>query len=461
MVGPLAPEPPHTLAMIAPRSLLAVLALALPTAAQIPDGWFAVSAQSPTSDGGIWLLRPRATALPPIGLGASLQVTGLPPRLIGMNDGQVRGASCVEIERDTGYLLVGEAGPAGAAIALHRLQVSMTPTGATATTLSVTPLGTSAGGNGGVTDMELLPDGDLVVSVWDLAVAPPLHGERLLRFSPATGTVTPIVTNAAAGSVESVAVDPTGTTLYFHVRPPGSPTQGFLYRCPVGGGAVSQIRQIAHFASLTVARNGNLHATSNTFWLELDPLTGALLNSHLFNRRPTAVAIEQATQLPVLVIADPNGLDGVYVADSQGGIPGHIPEHSNGLAIMDSPRRYGTGTPGAVAFAWGGTPSPQALPLPGNAAFAVQIDASDLSQRVGFLLIGLQPAATVLAGASVLVDLNGAVVLGLTTSGVPFPLPIPATLTGGLRVYCQGAFPDATLPGGVASSDGLRLGVVR
>lgn len=433
-------------------------------AAQVPPGWLLVSAQSETQNGGLYLLRPRDFGLPPIGPSGSLWVQGLPPDLIGQNDGQLRGASGVEIQQDTGLVLVGEAGPAGTTIEVRWLQLAVGGGSAQATVLTQATLGVVVAAAGGVDDTALLPNGDLVLCVNGLAALPPLSGERLARFSPFSGAVTPIVTDAPAGTIESVAVDPTGTTLYFHVRPPGSPTQGQLLRCPVGGGATTALRNISHFAAMTTDDRGHLHAVGSTFSFELEPITGATVTVQLFNLSTKGVAIERATQTPLYLIGDPfsatGPVGGVFLGGPGASIPGFVTTRGTGIAVRHSPQPYGAETGSAVSFTWGRPASPS-LPLPGNLGFAVQVDASDGGAHPGLLFASAQPAALQAAGVDVWIDLGAAALLGVATSGQPFALPIPATLPPGTIAYLQAAFADATLPGGLAATDGLRLGVVQ
>lgn len=448
-----------TISLLAATTLLATLS----AAPQVPDGWYVLShtGTAGIGGGGLTLMSPR-TGAPSVPL---LYATGLPPELTGLTGGSISGAGGVAIDQASGDVFVGEVAGPGTSIELHRVRLTVIGNTATATVVGTTFVGVvdNQGVFGGIRGLARLPDGDLVLALRNLAAQPPLQGNRLARFHLGTGAVTPIVTNAVPGTVDAVAFDPTNSTLVFHVQDPTmGPVQGYLYRCPLAGGTAQVLRQIAAPTALDIDSTRKIHFASSTYSLTLDA-AGATLSSFLFNASAVGVAVERATDQPVYFVSDPYQLvnGGIFLGPAMGRLTSYaVPRTGSGIAIQQDPTSYGAGSAAGPSFTWQ-LPLSGGLPIPGNTAFALQVKASDASTPIGLLCASPLAGNVSVLGVTALLDLNSCLVLGTIAAGSSLPLPIPAGIPAGLQMHFQAVFADAAMPAGIATSNAMRLVLIR
>jgi hypothetical protein len=132
----------------------------------------------------------------------------------------------------------------------------------------------------------------------------------------------------------------------------------------------------------------------------------------------------------------------------------------------DGLQRFGKSTPGCTGLVLlRGT----AMPQMGNVGFGL-LSTNTPASSVGALLLGVRPlpSGVVFAGAELLVDPNGGVILPVASSDLrraDLPIPIPSNpgLVGG-TIYAQTVWLGATMPSpcpplGVSASFGLRITV--
>lgn len=444
------------------RDLFMVAAtLAAPVCAQVPDGWIAYCSSTSAAgfQGGIWFKHPRTVTWGPL-----TAVTGLPSDLVQPGVPHA-GANCILVERDSGDLLVGEAGPAGTVVELRRLALN----GAAASVVGTALVGTVAAGaaTGGVTQLAQRNDGTVVFSMANLDPSGPLGNAVLGTWDPRTGAVQPLATPGLSGRSSAVAFDPRLETTYFTVFTPNTPAgaRDRIHALDVLGN-LRTVRDSTAVNSLAVDSQGRLVHNDNTYVVVTDPATGALsaVGSTL-NALPNCIVVEPATDDPLGVTTDayaPNGT--VFWSERATGVHTVLVAQASGLptglAVQPSPRSYGTGTDGFAVTRWRTAPSPGGLPRVGNGSFGLHLEQWGAPIAPGLLVASFGAATTSLGGASVLVDPQGAVVVGTVTTGTTYPLPLPNLALGGLRVHFQAFFADAGAPFGIASSNGLLVGIL-
>ena len=427
-----------------PKHLFVMTCCLAPLFAQVPDGWFVVSsfAHGTATPGGLFLTHPRSP-------GAPLVVQGLGPDLTGVG-ANTTGANCVAVEQNTGEVLVGEIGPPGTNIDLHRIAI----TGNVATRLALIPVGTvrfpSTGG--GINAIAMLPDGDAILAVTDLVNQPPFHSAILVRYSRSTGALTAIPTGPLLGNCNAVTVNPSGNTIYFVVSGMG------LFSLPIAGGPATMVtNQFGNAQGLAVDSQDRIYVTDLADLYRIDPSSTGGTTSFTVGANINGVSIEAATDQPVTVL---NGLiagPGVHWCTNTGTanlLTNGITGVGSGIAVRNSPRSYGEATPGSFVYRWRTAPAPGGLPLRGNLGFGLRVDPVGSQPSLGFLVANWQPGFTTLLGMQVLIDPNNAVNLGLLVPGTVTPAPLPASLPAGLQFYVQGFFVDTGAPQGIAATDG-------
>lgn len=444
------------------RDLLLVAAsFAAPLSAQVPDGWIAFCSSTNAAGfaGGIWFAHPRNVTWGPLtavtGLHADLVQPGVP----------YAGANCILVERDSGDLLVGEGGPAGTGIELRRIALN----GSVANTVATTFVGTVAAGAvpGGVTQLAQRNDGTVVFSMANLDPTGPMGTAVLGVWDPRTGSVQPLATPGLSGRSSAVAFDPRIETTYFTVFTPNTPAgaRDRIHALDVLGN-LRTVRDSTTVNSLAVDSQGRLVHNDNTYVVVTDPATGTLAAvGSTLNALPNCIVVEPSTDDALGVTTDayaPNGT--VFWSERTTGV--HtvlVPQPSGlptGIAVNPSPRSYGSGTDGFAVTRWRTAPNPGGLPRTGNSGFGLLLEQWGAPIAPGLLAASFAPASTTLVGASVLVDPGTAVVVGTIATGTTFALPIPALQLGGLRIHFQAFFADAGTPFGIASSNGLLVGVI-
>lgn len=445
------------------RDLLLVAAsFAAPLCAQVPDGWIAYCSSTNAAGfaGGIWFAHPRNVTWGPLPA-----VTGLPSDLV-VPGVPYAGANCILIERGTGHLLVGEGGPAGTSIELHRIALN----GTSATVLSSTFVGVvaAAAQPGGITQFAQRNDGSVLFSMAGLNATGPLGGAVLGTWDPLTGALQPVATPGLSGRSSAVAYDPRIETTYFTVFTPNTPAgaRDRIHALDVLGN-LRTVRDSMTVNSLAVDSQGNLVHNDNTYVVVTDSATGTLsaVGSTL-NALPNSIVVEPATDELLGVTTDtyaPNG--GVFWSERATGThtilvaqPSGLP---TGIAVQPSPRSYGSGTDGFAVTRWRTAPNPGGLPRTGNSGFGILLEQWGAPIAPGLLAASFAPASTTLVGANVLLDPSSAVLLGTVSAGTTFALPIPSLQLGGLRIHFQAFFADAGTPFGIASSNGLMVGVIQ
>ncbi len=431
---------------------LAPFLLAGGLCAQVPNGHFVVSG---FQNGGLFAVDPRTPgpAVPISGLGSELTGSGSPSR----------GANCVEIRQHDGTLFVGEVGASGDAIDLHVIALQ----GLAVRSEVKIPVGVVASGplGGGIHQLALLPSGDVAVGVSGLVAQPPLNGSPIGIASLASGAVTPVVlAPPPAGSLNALAADRAGVWLYFASIASLNTT---IYRVPLAGGTPQRLASAGGAAAaLAVHDNGLVYfntAQPSPAITSLDPVTGQTAVVAAAPASPNGLGVERASGDLVFVLNGfgPQGT-AVYWMPLGGAptqlalIPTGVP---SGIAVKHTPWTFGVGSPAQNAYAWSTAPNPGGLPRLGNAAFALQLDATPSGNAAGAVVVAAAAANLRLGPVTLLLEPSAVLATGIVPASGTLPLPVPAYPGWvGVELFCQSFHVDA---GGFAASDGLQLTVLR
>lgn len=415
--------------------LLVTTSLAAQT---VPGGHYVVSSFQNTASsplGGLAIVHPRTP-------GPATIVSGLPGELTGDGTGRV-GANCVSYRPDDGFLLVGEISRAGETIELHELVV----VGGMMVVDIKTVVGTAVTNDGAINQIAMLPNGDAVLAVANLTNTAPLFGSSFAYYDRSTATVSPI--SISSGYVNSIAVDPDLDRIYYG-------TTNGIFHAPLTGGGSTLLAPGNFVPSMALDQNGDLLVLSNGV-KRIDVQTGAITVVAIPAGTPNGMFIERATGSAVVTL---NGLPAAGTLWINGSTPQTLATNmtgvGSGVAVVDSAQDYGAPTPGASSYAFRTFPMPGGIPIAGNTAHAVAIDATSGPGNIGVVAANFSNASLPVLGINLLVNPTGAVVVGPFAPGTSVPLPIPAGLPPTV-LFLQGIFVDAGNPQGFASTAGLRI----
>jgi hypothetical protein len=429
--------------------ILTALALSVPAAAQVPDGWIVWGSFMSTNLGngqcGIFFSHPRD------GLQPVIQVTGLPPALAFDPLGR-RGSACVAYRASDGMLIAGERSPAGTSVDLHVMRLQ----GSAVVFDQLFSVGTSVN-VGEIPQCALLPDGRIVVGASDLQPGGPLAQFQTLQYNfeglgivdTISGAVTPIqVSNLSSfpGVINGLNVSHDGQTVY--VGNYISASAGDLWEVPIAGGMATQVAQLPFGASnVAVDNDGTVLVTTlngppNLF--RYDPVSGATTPITTTSGALNAVCVEPATGnllyatassgVPArsLMWMDSSGVETVISSPNMQTI--------SGVSVNPNPEQYGASTPGEVDYYWQLAPNPGGLPLVGNSNFSLTV-ASD-QPMIALVLMSVSLARTsptLQFGLLTHIDLGVAATIFTTlvdTATMPLPLP-NANAFVGIELFAQ------------------------
>ncbi len=464
--------------------------------AQVPPhhaavGTLSVPSLAATQRGttGIHLVPLPTTANP--GVQTPIPLTGLPASL-RVPAGSFGGVASVLVLAGGQRVLAGDFGTGTASI--HELHL----VGTTVTTTSrVFPLGRIAPrSGGGAASLERLPDGRILCSSGGTnlfvagsgpgAVSPltilDLHG-------PNPGiTPVPIRSPGMQGLLNSADVDRTGRSAYVLTQQGGGNPPWRLYHVDLDAPSPTfGVPTLLYTWSTLQLHKPEMRDDGRLLIAAHDPLavSTALLEIDT-TRRPVAV-----TSSPM----SPNrvALYGPSLDRSSGsslftslGLPGSSYGNDVLLAVPAAPQsvtllaaepttgwcfpyaasiqtamnRYGTGTPGAARYTFETAPNPDGLPELGNAGFGLRVASTGAAPQSAWMLFGAAPADLQVADLRILVQplplSVGMTVIG-TTARAALPIANSATLLG-VTLHAQAILLDGQ---GLASSDGLRLSLIR
>jgi hypothetical protein len=419
-----------------PKSFAAALLLAVPVAAQVPDGWIVwgsfMGVNMTLGENGIWFSHPRDGLVP------SIRVTGLPPAL-GYDPAGRRGSACISYRSSDGMLIAGERAPAGTSVDLHVMRLQ----GSAVVFDQLFSVGTSAS-VGEIPQAALLPDGRIVVAATDLRPGGPLSQFQTLQYNwegvgivdTISGSVTPIaISNLSAfpGVINGLAVTPDGQDVYITNYISG--TLGDLWRVPITGGTATLVATVTAGASnVAIDNDGTVLVTTlagppNLF--RYNPGNGTVTPITTVSGPLNAVAVERVSGEYALATAnaglpsrslirmDAAGVETVLLTPNQQTI--------SGVDFNPNPEAYGASTPGAVDYFWKLAPNPGGLPLLGNAGFSLTLAGTASTIANAITAISFERTApTPLFGLTSHVDLAlAAVQFTVMVNEMTVPLPLP------------------------------------
>ena len=453
------------------RWIAAPLALTGALSAQTPDGHVVVSSfNSPVTgnDGAIFWVHP---SQPTAVVSPSQVVQGLGADLTGAGSVDTLGASCVAVRRTDRALIVGETGPDLTTIDLHVIDL----VGNVVTQDVRFALGTAQSSpvvQGQVPDCAVLPDGRILVGVCNLIAPGPLAGAHLGVVDDQAGTVTPLpMAPNPTGTLQALALDRTGSEVWFGMVDTVAPPHSTIYRVPVTGGAPTPVVTFpARVSGLAVhdVEGGPTRVIASTLGtvgqslLSIDPDTATATAVLHGQGELVSVAVERATGEWLVVTGGGSGTPGRLFRVTPGGQAtpltftalGELGAKS-GVGLDPNPETYGDATPGTSSYGW--VPDLGGRPEVGNASFVLRLRASPVASP-GLLILGLARAEAAVNGVTLLVA-------PFTTLSLP---PFPGDLVIPAGVPAQAALVGASVtlqsvhfdPGGLAASDGLELTVL-
>lgn len=452
--------------------LAAIVALAVPTSAQVPDGWIVwgsfMSTNLANGRCGIFFSHPRDGASPVI------EVLGLPPALAFDPAGR-RGAACVAYRSSDGMLIAGERAPAGTSVDLHVMRLS----GNNVVFDQLFSCGTSVN-VGEIPQCAPLPDGRrIVVAATDLQPGGPLARFQTLQYNweglgivdTVSGAVTAIpVANLSSfpGVINGLAVARDGQTVW--VGNYISATAGDLWSVPITGGQATQVATLPWGASnVAVDNDGTVLVTTldgppNLF--RYDPVTGLTTPIPTGIGAMNAIGVEPATGNYLLATATAGTPTRSLLWMTPGGAPTLLASPNrqtiSGIGVNPNPESYGASTPGSVDYHWQVAPNPGGLPLAGNLGFSLTVASDAPMVAVAVLCVSLaRTEPTALFGLTTHVDLGVAAVTFTTlanTASIALPLPADPTFVG-LSLFGQAFFAEAT-GNLLAASPGVSLTIL-
>jgi hypothetical protein len=462
--------------LAAPRLLLALVGLCLAPAvtAQVPEGYIiGCSAMDATSEpGGVFWLHPSVPGNPitsVVGLGTDLTGSGSPSSLTG--------ASSVAYRVADGALVVGEIGPLGTSIDLHVIRLS----GNTVVSDTTYLLGTSSGPGGGTTgghvsQIEILPDGRILVGVSNLQSPGPLAGQLLGIVDPITGSVTPVpLSTIPRGALNGMVYDAATSTIYFQMTTaPCINCKTTVFQVSLAGSDETTITTINGIgSSLVLDPSGQLivagrDGTSGMLYT-LDPATGTKtqiihplgdISAHMMDLPGGDLVV--ATGLASI---DPDTIwrmstDGLITTKYTNLLPGEL-GIKTGVAINPDPKPYGFATPGVGNYYWdlldNGTP------FFGNNNFNLQLATDQPALPPGYYAISRGQASFLAEGVVLFLDPSpgGLLPPQATPADGRIPLPIPPDpILVGTTLYAQAVFIESVVPLALASTDGLAITIL-
>jgi hypothetical protein len=448
---------------------LAVLLLPLATslAAQVPQGWYVFGtfgSTTSTLQKGLWMSHPRAPD-------QVTAVTGLQGDLV------LTGSASVLYRASDGAILVGERSPVNASVDVHVIRLQ----GSTAVYDASFSVGTGGPCCGEIPQMDLLPDGRIVVAATDLSDGP-LKNYQTTSYGwqglgivdTASGRVTPIAISNGASILDvfnALALAPDAKSVY--VGTYVSSTRGDIYQVPIGGGPAALVATVpAGISNLAFANDGFLmvtdaYTTQGLFRVNLS--NGAYSGIPHSSNQLNGIANESVTG-NFAVVTGTSGLPSrsVFWMEPNGAqtllsTPSGIASPS-GIAIALNPGRFGAGTRASNDYDWKLAPNPGGLPELGNATFSLTAGVNgSATVQFGLAIVATSRLAAPfpILGVNLWIDPMGIVfstVLPPAPSNtIPLPIPNNPTLTG-LRLYLQTLHQE--VGGAVGATPGVQLTVL-
>jgi hypothetical protein len=456
------------------RSSLAATAaclLAVPAAAQVPDGWIAwgsfMSTNLTLGQCGIYFSHPRD------GLQPVIQVQGLPPALAYDPLGR-RGSACILYRSSDGMLIAGERSPAGTSVDLHVMRLQ----GNVVVFDQLFSCGTSVN-VGEIPQCALLPDGRIVVAATDLQPGGPLAQFQTLQYNwegvgivdTNSGSVLPIpISNLSSfpGVINGLTVSKDGQTVY--VGNWISASSGDLWSVPITGGTATMVAALPFGASnVALDHDGTVLVTTlngpdNLY--RYDPTSGLTTAIPTNTGAMNALIVEPTTGYYLFATATAGTPSRSLLWMSPVGMPVVLSSPNqqtiSGITVNPNPESFGASTPGSVDYRWALSPNAGGLPLVGNSSFSLTVESTAPMVALSLLSVSLgRTAPTSQFGLVTHLDFaTAAPVFASFVDTATLPLPLPnETAFVGMRLYAQAFFAESST-NQLAASPGVELTIL-
>lgn len=435
--------------------------------AQVPDGWYVISALRLNASGAPGGLFVGHSVSP----GVYAAVTGLGPDLSPPGPGTTisHGANCVLLRPD-GVLVVGEGALPGTPLDLHLITLNGFAV-ASDTLINVGTAATFTTAAGQIAQAALRPNGDILIAVNGVMPGGPVSNPGIGLVTPGGAVSNLPIPLPALDTVNALTVDPTGSTIYYGIVVSGSLSSSPIYTVPFPGGpAPVLVASVPGMISgLRVeAATGNLIASTFSGLYRVNPATGAVTTITDVAGGPNAVVIEQATA-GFLMANAATGTNAKHVLRISGAglpspltaSPGAVWGVPTGIDLNPTPRTFGDASPGQNSYEWSLDLHPGGLPTLGNASFSLTIASSPgCAAGIAAVSLGVLPTPLVAGTVQIYVD-PWQLVLTANLPCAPLltmPVPIPNVASlAGIRFYLQAAYWD---PAGGAATRGLMVTIL-
>ncbi len=457
-------------------ALAPILAASTPLAAQIPDGHFAMSSAQAqplccgpwAGVGGIYVGHPRVP-------GGMQPVQGLPRSLTGAGFRAFRGGNSIEIDPETGELILGEVAFIGQTVHVHRISLS----GLNVADIQSLGVGVSTSPErGDVAQTAALPGRRVLIGGYSVRGRIGAGGLTNLAVADfEAGTVTALfptwtATTAAStvNKLNALCADVARGTGYLGVHDNVSQSQIYSFPLSLATPPTLLAAVPGRVSQLAVDANGDLIVA---YWNAVASISrvsrsGASVTPLLtgFNQ-VNALAIEPATGA-FIIVANDFLTSGVWYYDPAAGTRpqfltntatgGHAVGIGTGLVCAPAPTHYGAPS-GPDVFPWSQAPRAGGLPLLGEQRFQIGLDnpgGVPVTAAAWWMAAG--PASLPTPFGVTLLVLPASFFTAPFGPGLTQRVPIPANpaLLGG-QLYTQGFVLNAS---GLSASDGLRITIL-
>ena len=341
--------------------------------------------------------------------------------------------------------------------------------------LSTTGVGrlddTNPGLLGGITQIDELPDGRLILSVNESMTERQGTGLVPLRMLVADSNSAirgsgrfNLGSNPPAGDYRGVVVDRATGDVFFIValrRSSGGITDTRLFRVSADGGTPTQVALVVGVGALglTLDNDGDFILATAQGVIEIDRATQAQRTL----TTQSAVAVANAAPTDQLVIGFANS-DGDQVAsfaqDTTNPSIGFLTPTGTDLGtirdvqLLPSPHLVASGTPGTSAYTWAVAPNPGGMAFVGNATFSLTLRSDSGALPLGVVFLGPNRISQRVAGVLLGVDPFSSAAIPIAPVGGETTIPLPVPNDPGLgnaRLFAQGVLVEANAE--LASSD--------
>ncbi len=437
---------------------IALFSLATTVGAQVPTGWFAISAFQDSSSGigGVWLVSPRSFE-PPV------PVQNLPTSLLtGL------GANSIELTFDgVGFVCATTPAAAGSNVDLVWVLLD----GAANVYDQSFSIGTSTAPAAGVTETSMLPNDQVVFTLSpNLTPDTSLNGQRIGILDLFSGTLAPVYLNGIGpvGTWNAITTNPEGTVAYAANVLGGSATEIWSFPVPQGGTATLVATVNGIVSNLDFDPHGDLLFSAVVGSANLgtiDILTGAvspISNTAFLN----GVVAEPGTDnLAILEFTTGSGYSVELRAPDGTSTTIAMPPPTgfgvlSGIDVQPAMARYGSGSStgsGSYSIAW---PQPGGMAYVGNSSFGVTTESTGSAATAAAVCLSLDAASIPVLGIDLWIDPGPSFLASVPVPTTP-TATVPLTLTPmlvGLTFHAQSLHIESG--GAIGASDALAFTVV-